>query len=93
MFRCEGEDRLIDKIIKTAENHERLKEESAKKLAQLQASPKSRVNRGGISLHESSYQSPRGADQVKGKRNMLMSGGSDAPLSSAFSKNVPGNYT
>jgi hypothetical protein len=32
MFRCEGEDRLIDKIIKTAENYEKLKEESEKKL-------------------------------------------------------------
>jgi len=36
MFRCEGEDRLIDKIIKTAEQYEKLKEESEKKLYQIQ---------------------------------------------------------
>lgn len=32
MFRCEGEDRLIDKIIKNAETIEKQKEESEKKL-------------------------------------------------------------
>jgi hypothetical protein len=69
MFRCEGEDRLIDKIIKTAEHYEKLKEESEKKLHQIQQSPKSRVagGRGGrtASLQDtSSYQnaSPKAAD-------------------------------
>ena len=108
MFRCEGEDRLIDKIIKTAETYEKLKEESEKKLQQIQqSSPKSRVigGRAGrtASLNDSSYQntSPRGGDQIRTQqprvsvRNAPLSSGSDAPLSSAFSKNVPagGNYT
>jgi hypothetical protein len=69
MFRCEGEDRLIGKIIKTAEYHEKQIADSEKKLALLQQSPKSRVNRGGktTSGHDSSYQnaSPRAGDQIK----------------------------
>lgn len=104
MFRCEGEDRLIDKIIKTAEHNERLKAEAEKKLLQIQQSPKSRVGHGKTaSQHDSSYQnvSPRAGDQIRTQqlrnsavRNAPLSGGSEAPLSSAFSKNVPvGNYT
>jgi hypothetical protein len=34
MFRCEGDDRLIDKIIKEATVYERMKQESEKKMQQ-----------------------------------------------------------
>lgn len=35
MYRCEGEDRLIDKIIKQAESHEKSIADAEKKLAQM----------------------------------------------------------
>jgi hypothetical protein len=66
MFRCEGDDRLIDKIIKQAEQNEKMIADSEKKLAQIQQSPKSRAlgGRGGKSVNDNSYlhASPRGGD-------------------------------
>ena len=97
MFRCEGGDRLINKIIKQAENRECAIEESLEKAEKLNAlgfaSPKKRLNivRGKESqMKDHPTSNGKTAEKIRVERNSVLRTSIQGPTPDGGNA---GNYT
>ena len=97
MFRCEGNDRLVHKIIKAAEYRECAIEESQEKVAKLNAlgfaSPKKRlpIVRGKESEIKE-HQVNKGPEKIRVERNSVMKN-SIQGANPEVQANTSGNFT